>query len=73
VRLESPSEKEIYMCKKAKLQARIKPTALCLVIDKENSIEFPLDFLYYLYNYYMVCVLLSHAYHMTYHVMSCVI
>ena len=33
--------------------------------------EFLLDFLYYLYNYYMVCVLLSHAYHMTYHVTSC--
>jgi len=27
-----------YLCKKAKLQARIKPTALCSVIDKENSI-----------------------------------
>ena len=23
--------------------------------------EFPLDFVYYLYNYYMVCVLLSHT------------
>ena len=31
-------------CKVAKLQARIKPTALCSAIDKENSIEFPLDF-----------------------------
>ena len=36
-------------CKKAKLQARIKPTALCSAIDKENSIEFPLDSVYYLY------------------------
>jgi len=27
--------------------------------------EFPLDFLYYLYNYYMVCVLLSHTHHVT--------
>jgi len=34
----------IHPCKKAKLQARIKPTALCSVIDKENSIEFLLDF-----------------------------
>jgi len=59
------------MCKKAKLQARIKPTALCSVIDKENLIEFPLDFLHYLYNYYMVCALLSHAYHVTHHVTSC--
>ena len=36
-------------CKKAKLQARIKPTALCSVINKENSTEFPLDSLHYLY------------------------
>jgi len=57
-------------CKIAKLQARIKPTALCSAIDKENLIEFPLDSLYYLYNYYMVCALLSHAYHVTNHVMS---
>ena len=34
--------------KKAKLQAGIKPTALCSAIDKENSIESPLDFLHYL-------------------------
>ena len=51
--------------KKAKLQARIKLTALCSAIDKENSIEFPLDFLHYLYNYYMVYALLFHAYHVT--------
>jgi len=56
------------LCKKAKLQARIKPTALCSAIDKENSIEFLLDFLHYLYNYYMVCALLSHTYHVTHHV-----
>jgi len=31
-------------CKEAKLQARIKPTALCSAIDKENLIESPLDF-----------------------------
>ena len=37
------------ICKKAKLQARIKPTVLCSVIDKENSIEFPLDSVHYLY------------------------
>jgi len=58
----------LHLCKKAKLQAGIKPTALCSVINKENLIEFPLDSLYYLYNYYMVCVFLSHAYHVTYHV-----
>jgi len=28
--------------------------------------EFLLDFLHYLYNYYMVCALLSHTYHVTY-------
>ena len=33
--------------------------------------EFLLDFLYYLYNYYMVCALLSHTYHVTHHVTSC--
>jgi len=59
------------ICKKAKLQARIKPTALYSVIDKENLIESPLDFLHYLYNYHMVYALLSHAYHVTHHVMSC--
>ena len=58
-------------CKKAKLQAEIKPTAFYSAIDKENSIEFPLDFLYYLYNYYMVCALLSYAYHVTHHMTSC--
>ena len=29
-------------CKEAKLQARIKPTAFCSAIDKENSMEFSL-------------------------------
>jgi len=33
--------------------------------------KFSLDFLHYLYNYYMVCALLSYAYHVTHHVMSC--
>jgi len=55
----------------AGLQARIKPTALCSVFNKENSIEFPLDSLHCLYNYYMVCALLSHTYHVTYYVTSC--
>jgi len=39
-------------CKKAKLQAGIKPTALCSVTDKENSIESLLYLLHYIYNYY---------------------
>jgi len=41
----------------ASSRARIKPTALLSAFDKENSIEFLLDFLYYLYNYYMVYAL----------------
>jgi len=36
-------EKRQTSCKEAKLQAGIKPTALCSAIDKENSIESPLD------------------------------
>jgi len=54
-----------FLCQRAKLHAGIKPTALCSALDKENSIEFPLDFLHYLYNYYMVCALFSHTYHVT--------
>ena len=41
----------VILCKKAKLQAGIKPTALCSAIDKENSIESLLDLLHYIYNY----------------------
>ena len=36
-------------CQRAKLHTGIKPTALCSAFDKENSIEFPLDSVYYLY------------------------
>jgi len=49
----------------------MKPTALCLAIDKKNSIEFLLDFLYYLYNYYMVCALSFHTHHVTSYVTQC--
>jgi len=45
--------------------------SLCSEFDKENLIKFPLDFLHYLYNYYMVCALFSHTYHVTHHVTSC--
>jgi len=55
----------------ANSKAGIKPTAPLSAFDKENSIEFSLDFLHYLYNYYMVCALFSHAYHVTNHVTSC--
>ena len=33
--------------------------------------EFPLDFLYYLYNYYMVYAVLFHTHHVIYYVTSC--
>ena len=54
----------------ANSKAGIKPTAPLSAFNKENSIEFPLDFLHYLYNYYMVCALFSYAYHVTNHVTS---
>ena len=44
---------------------------LLIWVDKENSMEFLLFSVHYLYNYYMVCALLSHTYHVTYHVTSC--
>jgi len=62
---------ELNSVRLANSKAGIKPTAPLSVFDKENSIEFLLDFLYYLYNYYMVYTLLSHTYHGTYHVTSC--
>jgi len=55
----------------ANSKAGIKSTAPLLGFDKENSIEFLLDFLHYLYNYYMVCILSSHTYHVTSHVTLC--
>jgi len=36
----------------ASFRAEIKPTAPLLAFDKENSVEFPLDLLHYIYNYY---------------------
>jgi len=38
---------------------------LLVWVDKKNSMEFLLNFLYYLYNYYMVCALSSHGSHVT--------
>ena len=38
---------------------------LLVWVDKENLIELLLNFLYYLYNYYMVCALSSHSSHVT--------
>ena len=38
---------------------------LLVWVDKENLIEFLLNFLYYLYNYYIVYALSSHGSHVT--------
>jgi len=38
---------------------------LLVWVDKENLMEFLLNFLHYLYNYYMVCALSSHGSHVT--------
>ena len=38
---------------------------LLVWVDKENLMEFPLNFLYYLYNYYIVYALSSHSSHVT--------
>jgi len=54
-----------FVTKVTKLQARIKPTALCSVIDKENLIEFPLDLLHYIYNYYVAMLLISYGLYVT--------
>jgi len=54
----------------ANSKAGIKPTAPLSAFDKKNSIEFLLDFLHYLYNYYMVCALFSHAHRVINHVTS---
>jgi len=64
----SPLEQAVRL---ANSKAGIKPTAPLSAFDKENSMEFSLDFLHYLYNYYMVCALFPHAYHVTHHVTSC--
>jgi len=32
-------------------------------VDKKNLIEFPLNSVHYLYNYYIVCALLSHTHY----------
>jgi len=34
------------------------------------TLDADIDFLHYLYNYYIVCVLFSHIYYMTYHMIS---
>jgi len=58
VRSSNKGDKLTY-CQRAKLCAGIKPTALCSAFDKENSIEFLLDLLHYIYNYYVAMLLWS--------------
>jgi len=57
--------REVADVRLANSKAGIKPTAPLSAFDKENLIEFSLDFLHYLYNYYMVCALFPHAYNVT--------
>jgi len=46
---QGSSQQKCYIVRLANSKARIKPTAPLSAFDKENSIEFPLDFVYYLY------------------------
>jgi len=43
-----------------------KANCSLLVFDKENSIEFPLDLLYYIYNYYVAMLLIFYGFYVTY-------
>ena len=49
----------------SQLLSRNKVNCSLLVFDKENSIEFLLDFLHYIYNYYVAMLLISHGLHAT--------
>jgi len=55
------SNKELY-CSDL---ARDDLTTLLVWVDKKNLMEFSLNFLYYLYNYCMVCAPSSHSPHVT--------
>jgi len=48
----------------SQLLSQNKANCSLSAFDKENSIEFPLDFLYYIYNYY-VAILISYGLHVT--------
>jgi len=47
-----------------------KANCSLLAFDKENLIEFPLDLLYYIYNYYVVMLLISHDLYVTHQLTS---
>ena len=54
----------------SQLLSRNKANCFLLVFDKENSIEFPLDFLHYIYNYYVAMLFISHSLHATHQLTS---
>ena len=41
-----------------------------IAFNKENSIEFPLDLLHYIYNYYVAMLLISYGLHVTHQLTS---
>ena len=47
-----------------------KANCSLLAFDKENSIEFPLDLLHYIYNYYVAMLSNSHGLHAIYQLTS---
>jgi len=49
----------------SQLLSQNKANYSLLVFNKENSIEFSLDLLYYIYNYYIAILLISHGLHVT--------
>jgi len=49
----------------SQLLSQNKANCSLLVFDKENSIEFLLDFLHYIYNYYVVMLFDFHGLHVT--------
>jgi len=49
----------------SQLLSQNKANCSLSAFDKENSIEFLLDFLYYIYNYYVVMLFDSYSLHVT--------
>ena len=47
-----------------------KANCSLLVFDKENLIEFPLDLLHYIYNYYVAMLFISHGLYVTHQLTS---
>jgi len=49
----------------SQLLSQNKANCSLSAFDKENSIEFLLDFLHYIYNYYVAMLLISHGLYAT--------